>query len=245
MELKNKITEIIANWSNLSSKVTEKQKKVYSDGIDDWQWLLKEAPEEIDSMEDIQKFVDQIYPLLKKERKHKFKTEKGGKITSRRKKGEKKTEKKSRKRKYGTMKGKYKVVKSKKNEPKEEPKKTTKKSTKTKVAEAPNWVKTLRSFKRIVKKTKTRNSIRNYIITIQDRFDKKRGLSTPCISIIREIQKVLLPFANSSDTHVDIPPFDEIVEKINVALKTIVVSNKLTKSKLKATELAGPGYQVR
>lgn len=123
---------------------------------------------------------------------------------------------------------------------KKEPKsKQPLKSTKTKLAEAPNWLKTLRSFKNAAGKERTVTGIRKMVMEIQDRFDAKRGLKTPHITLIREIQDKLLPYANRQTAKVQLPQWDDLVARCKTAIATVSVSSKETKDDLKASTLSG------
>ena len=125
--------------------------------------------------------------------------------------------------------------------PKPEPKKETKKRTsdKTKLAEAPNWLKTLRSFKNAAGKERTVTGIRKMVMDIQDRFDAKRGLKTPHITLIREIQDKLLPYANKKTAKVQLPQWEDLVERCKKAIATVAVSSKVEKEDIKTTTLSG------
>ena len=162
-----------------------------------------------------------------------------------------KSAKPATKRKYVRGKGK---LRRKKQQPKPESKKTTKKSTakketkkattkketKTKLAEPPNWLKTLRSFKNAAGKERTVTGIRKMVMDIQDRFDAKRGLKTPHITLIREIQDKLLPYANRhTDRKVQLPQWNDLVEQCKKAIATVSVSSKVSKEDIKTATLAG------
>lgn len=130
---------------------------------------------------------------------------------------------------------------SKKKETKPKPKKETKKRTsaKTKLAEAPNWLKTLRSFKSAAGKERTVTGIRKMVMDIQDRFDAKRGRNTPHIDIIRDIQDKLLPYANKKTAKVQLPQWEDLVERCKKAIATVAVSSKVVKEDIKTTTLSG------
>lgn len=144
-----------------------------------------------------------------------------------------KSAKPATKRKYVRGKGK---LRRKKQQPKPESKKTTK----TKLAEPPNWLKTLRSFKNAAGKERTVTGIRKMVMDIQDRFDAKRGLKTPHITLIREIQDKLLPYANRhTDRKVQLPLWNDLVEQCKKAIATVSVSSKVSKEDIKTATLAG------
>ena len=126
---------------------------------------------------------------------------------------------------------------SKKKETKKETKKRT--SNKTKLAEAPNWLKTLRSFKSAAGKERTVTGIRKMVMDIQDRFDAKRGLKTPHITLIREIQDKLLPYANKKTAKVQLPQWEDLVERCKKAIATVAVSSEVEKEDIKTTTLSG------
>lgn len=150
-----------------------------------------------------------------------------------------KSAKPATKRKYVRGKGK---LRRKKQQPKPESKKETKKRTsdKTKLAEPPNWLKTLRSFKNAAGKERTVTGIRKMVMDIQDRFDAKRGLKTPHITLIREIQDKLLPYANRhTDRKVQLPQWTDLVEQCKKAIATVSVSSKVSKEDIKTATLAG------
>lgn len=125
--------------------------------------------------------------------------------------------------------------------PEPKPKKETKKRTsdKTKLAEAPNWLKTLRSFKNAAGKERTVTGIRKMAMDIQDRFDAKRGLKTPHITLIRDIQDKLLPYANKKTAKVQLPQWEDLVERCKKAIATVAVSSKVEKEDIKTTTLSG------
>jgi hypothetical protein len=132
-------------------------------------------------------------------------------------------------------------LRRKKPQTKPEPKKETKKRTsaKTKLAEAPNWLKTLRSFKNAAGKERTVTGIRKMVMDIQDRFDAKRGRNTPHIDIIRDIQDKLLPYANKKTAKVQLPQWEDLVERCKKAIATVAVSSKVEKEDIKTTTLSG------
>jgi hypothetical protein len=130
-----------------------------------------------------------------------------------------------------------KETKKKESKPKKETKKRT--SAKTKLAEAPNWLKTLRSFKSAAGKERTVTGIRKMVMDIQDRFDAKRGLKTPHITLIREIQDKLLPYANKKTAKVQLPQWEDLVERCKKAIATVAVSSKVEKEYIKTTTLSG------
>ena len=125
--------------------------------------------------------------------------------------------------------------------PEPKPKKETKKRTsnKTKLAEAPNWLKTLRSFKNAAGNERKVTSIRKIVMDIQDRFDAKRGLKTPHITLIRDIQDKLLPYANKKTDKVQLPQWEDLVERCKKAIATVAVSSKVEKEDIKTTTLSG------
>ena len=125
--------------------------------------------------------------------------------------------------------------------PEPKPKKETKKRTsdKTKLAEPPNWLKTLRSFKNAAGKERTVTGIRKMVMDIQDRFDAKRGLKTPHITLIRDIQDKLLPYANKKTAKVQLPQWEDLVERCKKAIATVAVSSKVEKEDIKTTTLSG------
>ena len=144
-----------------------------------------------------------------------------------------KSAKPATKRKYVRGKGK---LRRKKQQPKPE----SKKEAKTKLAEPPNWLKTLRSFKNAAGKERTVTGIRKMVTDIQDRFDAKRGLKTPHITLIREIQDKLLPYANRhTDRKVQLPQWTDLVEQCKKAIATVSVSSKVSKEDIKTATLAG------
>ena len=144
-----------------------------------------------------------------------------------------KSAKPATKRKYVRGKGK---LRRKKQQPKTE----SKKEAKTKLAEPPNWLKTLRSFKNAAGKERTVTGIRKMVMDIQDRFDAKRGLKTPHITLIREIQDKLLPYANRhTDRKVQLPQWTDLVEQCKKAIATVSVSSKVSKEDIKTATLAG------
>lgn len=132
-----------------------------------------------------------------------------------------------------------KKTKDTKKETKSKDKKQTRKSTKTKLAEAPNWLKTLRSFKSAAGKERTVTGIRKMVMDIQDRFDAKRGRNTPHIDIIRDIQDKLLPYANKKTAKVQLPQWEDLVERCKKAIATVAVSSKVEKEDIKTTTLSG------
>ncbi len=147
---------------------------------------------------------------------------------------------KSPSRKYVRGNGKLRRKKPQ-TKPEPKPKKETKKRTsdKTKLAEAPNWLKTLRSFKNAAGKERTVTGIRKMVMDIQDRFDAKRGRNTPHIDIIRDIQDKLLPYANKKTAKVQLPQWEDLVERCKKAIATVAVSSKVEKEDIKTTTLSG------
>lgn len=109
-----------------------------------------------------------------------------------------------------------------------------------KVAEAPAWLKTLRSFVNMVGKEKPVSSIRKLVLDIQDRFDAKRGKHTNHIELIREIQDKLIPYANKkADKKVTLPEWKDLTDRCKVAIKSVSVSTKLSKDDVTSIELSG------
>lgn len=147
---------------------------------------------------------------------------------------------KSPSRKYVRGNGKLRRKKPQ-TKPEPKPKKETKKRTsdKTKLAEAPNWLKTLRSFKNAAGNERKVTSIRKMVMDIQDRFDAKRGLKTPHITLIRDIQDKLLPYANKKTAKVQLPQWEDLVERCKKAIATVAVSSKVEKEDIKTTTLSG------
>ena len=119
-------------------------------------------------------------------------------------------------------------------------KKYTPKPYVPKVAEAPAWLKTLRSFVNMVGKEKPVSSIRKLVLDIQDRFDAKRGKHTNHIELIREIQDKLIPYANKkADKKVTLPEWKDLTDRCKVAIKSVSVSTKLSKDDVTSIELSG------
>ncbi len=58
--------EILENWSKIKDNMPKEVVTCYNDGIEEWNWLLEEAPEEIDNMEDIAIFVEKVNENLPK-----------------------------------------------------------------------------------------------------------------------------------------------------------------------------------
>ena len=77
------------------------------------------------------------------------------------------------------------------------------------------------------------------VMDIQDRFDAKRGRNTPHIDIIRDIQDKLLPYANKKTAKVQLPQWEDLVERCKKAIATVAVSSKVEKEDIKTTTLSG------
>ena len=219
-------SNLVAKWDSIKSLVNAATRDTYNAGIPE---VLTIYNDDADAKKAIDTFIADVNRQL----------------------AETKSAKPATKRKYVRGKGK---LRRKKQQPKPESKKTTKKSTakketkkattkkedKTKLAEPPNWLKTLRSFKNAAGKERTVTGIRKMVMDIQDRFDAKRGLKTPHITLIREIQDKLLPYANRhTDRKVQLPQWTDLVEQCKKAIATVSVSSKVSKEDIKTATLAG------
>ncbi len=210
-------SNLVAKWDSIKSLVNAATRDTYNAGIPE---VLTIYNDDADAKKAIDTFIADVNRQLAKT----------------------KSAKPATKRKYVRGKGK---LRRKKQQPKPESKKTTKKSTtkkeaKTKLAEPPNWLKTLRSFKNAAGKERTVTGIRKMVTDIQDRFDAKRGLKTPHITLIREIQDKLLPYANRhTDRKVQLPQWTDLVEQCKKAIATVSVSSKVSKEDIKTATLAG------
>ena len=202
----------------------------------------------------INKIVSENEPQ-KKPRKGKYTTAKGKyKITSRRKKGEPK-EKKEAKKEEGKPAKKPKTTRSTPKNSTSSPKNGTKAEKKTdktaktskskkegkpKVGEAEPWQITLRYFATYCcGKEKTVTSIRKFIKQIQTTFSAKLGNKTPHIDLIRDIQKKLLPMANSSEVKVSLPEWSDLKKRCQEAAKDKIISKTVKRPKLTSASLSG------
>lgn len=133
--------------------------------------------------------------------------------------------------------------KDKKDKPKKDPKEPKEpKPKKSQVGEKPNWLKTLESFvKSIAGKEKDTWRVRDFVLNIQYKFNKKLGNKTPNIELIKDIQDKLLKYANSDEKKVTIPEYADLVAKCKKAIKEkdFTVSTKMKKSDVKTEDLSG------
>ncbi len=130
---------------------------------------------------------------------------------------------------------------TKKDSSKDKTEKKAKRTPKPKVGESPNWYKTMRTFSEAAGRTVPIRSVRKMLSDLQDRFDAKRDLKTPHITIIREIQDKILPYANKKTAKVALPAWKELVAKCKTAMKTINVDGKAGYSDMESKSLAGCG----
>ena len=206
-------SNLVAKWDAIKSLVNAATRDTYNAGIPE---VLTIYNDDADAKKAIDTFIADVNRQL----------------------AETKSPKSSRK--YVRGNGKFRRKKPQ-TKPESKPKKETKKRTsdKIKLAEAPNWLKTLRSFKNAAGKERTVTGIRKMVMDIQDRFDAKRGLKTPHITLIREIQDKLLPYANKKTAKVQLPQWEDLVERCKKAIATVAVSSKVEKEDIKTTTLSG------
>lgn len=178
----------------------------------------------------------------KKPLKHKYAKGKRGKVTGKRKKGEKKEEKKATKRKYGKGKGGKVTGKRKKGEKKPDTKKPdTKKPAKEKTANKPKkesyavtpyWYKILFGFRKMAGTTKETWRIQNFFEYIQDSCASERNRKTPFIEIIRKIQSALMKYVNVDRHEIKkqaLPEWKALCTECKNAMKTVTISSKTGK----------------
>ena len=220
-------SNLVAKWDSIKSLVNAATRDTYNAGIPE---VLTIYNDDEDAKKAIDTFIADVNRQLAKTKSAKPATKRKyvrGKGKLRRKKPQTKPEPEPKKE-----------SKKKESKPKKETKKRT--SDKTKLADPPNWLKTLRSFKNAAGKERTVTGIRKMVMDIQDRFDAKRGLKTPHITLIREIQDKLLPYANRhTDRKVQLPQWNDLVEQCKKAIATVSVSSKVSKEDIKTATLAG------
>ena len=132
------------------------------------------------------------------------------------------------------------------DEPKKTKKTTSKKTTskrgkREKVGESPNWYKTMRTFVEAAGRTIPTRSVRRMLSDLQDRFDSRRGLTTPHVAIIRDIQDCLLPYANKKAEKVKLPAWKSVVSQAKAAMRTINVTGKVSYENISKMTLSGFG----
>ncbi len=134
-------------------------------------------------------------------------------------------------------------VKTKKSSKKTTSKKTTsKRGKREKVGESPNWYKTMCTFVEAAGRTIPTRSVRRMLSDLQDRFDSRRGLTTPHVAIIRDIQDCLLPYANKKAEKVKLPAWKSVVSQAKAAMRTINVTGKVSYENISKMTLSGFGY---
>lgn len=137
----------------------------------------------------------------------------------------------------------------------DKPAKTEKKDTKQTKADKPkkevfgdkpNWYVVLESYLKSFAGNSKKQTwrVRAFVRSINDYFNKKYGLDTPHIDLIRKIRKELFDAANNvTDAHVSIPKNKELMDACKAALSKYSI-NKKERKKIEEIALAGCGMKT-
>jgi hypothetical protein len=117
--------------------------------------------------------------------------------------------------------------------------------SKTKEAETPAWLAMIRGFLRLANKERTQTSLRKFLYDLQAKFDanRKANKPTPHIKLIDNIQDMLVVQINkdANKKKLTIRTNESFPDELRKVSKSVIVSTKLEKPKVKPEPLSGLG----